>query len=461
MIAVQPLKQLKRIREVFDHATLAVLASLLLTACPGPAPPLQEDLISATTKTADTAGTFEFSIDAWIESRTPTGEISFATTRGQGAARSGESYRMLVTVEPAPPGAINPLVLDEFPGAVRNPGSPYWFSGQSGWMMPFGQLATALPPLGSPATLVRRFESLVTSSTRKMPIEHLGTGEVRGHTVDCYRFTVISGRLAFPAPSPSPFKTTSPGLEATSVTATAQASMPSPKVVEDSATSFLGQLAKIVPSSPPGGTGRIDVVANACVDQIDGRLRRIQTDIEASLHGASFSARASADLWGYDPSGNFHEPIDTTLLGPTSQELIRKSAFPIVAPMRIPNALQFVSMEPITGWAPCPGIKISFTGRGREGYLELLQTAADCALQIPDEHSSMTETASGAQIEFGRNKEGLVLTRKLESTFAQIRTKNGIDEHEALLTASSLTPLSVPIPPGLSLPLPAQGPERR
>lgn len=439
------------------------MSVLVLSGCPGPAPPPRDDLETASFKTADAAGMFEFAVEAWIETRSPSGEIARSTTRSEGSARNGEGYRMLVWGESAPRGTDEPFVLDEFPGAVRRPGGPYWFSGESGSMEPFGPLADALPPLGSPATVPRRFESLVAASARTNPIALLGTAEVRGHSADCYSFEVTSRPIAIPTPTESPFRTPSTASPASTITQTAPPPAPSPKAIENATAMLLARIAKVLPSTPPGGLGKIATSAYACVDQIDGKLRRIRTDIDASLHGAAVTARATMDLWGYDPSGNFNEPIDTSLLGPSDQALIRASPFSILGPSRLPEGLQFVSLDKAADWSPCNTEKLAFTGRGRDGYFDVLQTSEECAAQVRSKTrmSSVTETASGIQIRYATTDDGYAAAQSLNGTYAEVRAKNGISKAETISIAASLRPIVVPIPASKALPLPVDGPETR
>lgn len=445
-------------------AIAGILAAMLLTGCPGPAPPPKDDLASASLKTAESAGMFNFALEAWIEIRSPAGEITRSTTRSEGSARNNEGYRMLVSIDPAPEGEASPLLLDEFPGAVRQPGSPYWFSGASGSMEAFGPLANALPPLGPPSTATHRYESLVNASARNNPIELIGTGEVRGHSTDCYRFGITTASISIPTPTGSPFRTPPPvSPSAITSTATPAAPAPSPKAIEEAAATLLAKAARVLPSTPPGGLGKIKTSSYACVDQIDGRLRRIQSDVEASLHGAAINARATMDLWGYDPSGTFNEPIDTSLVGPQEQKQIRSSPFPILGPLRLPEGLQFVSLDPAADWTPCAAKKLAFTGRGREGFFDVLQTASDCASEVASRAPmpSVTETASGITVRYGETADGYLAAMTIGGTYAQVRTKNGISKDETISIAASLRPITVPIPPSQSLPLPQEGPETR
>ncbi|RIK10959.1 MAG: hypothetical protein DCC49_01765 [Acidobacteria bacterium] len=437
-------------------AGAGILAVILLAGCPGPAPPPKEDLASASQKTAESAGMFNFALEAWIELRSPAGEVTRSTSRSEGSARNNEGYRMLISSDPG--GGETPIVLEEIPGAVRQPGSPYWFSGASGSMDPFGPLASALPPLGSPSTVTRRYESLVNASARSNPFELIGTGEVRGHSTDCYRFGITTAPISIPTPTGSPFKTPSPSV----VTPTA-APAPSPKAIEEAAALLLAKASRVLPSTPPGGLGKIRTSSYACVDQIDGRLRRIQSDVEASLHGAAVNARATMDLWGHDPSGTFNEPIDTSLIGPLEQEQIRSSPFRILGPLRLPEGLQFVSLDPAADWAPCAAKKLVFTGRGREGFFDVLQTASDCAAEVTSKAPAplVTETASGITVRYGEIADGFLAAITVDGTYAQVRTKNGISKDEAISIAASLRPITVPIPSSRSLPLPQDGPETR
>lgn len=454
-----------RVKWQLPLTAVGVLTAILLSGCPGPAPPPKDDLASASLKTAESAGMFNFALEAWIEVRSPAGEVTSSTTRGEGSARNNEGYRMLVSSDPAPEGEASPLVLDEFPGAVRQPGSPYWFSGSSGSMEAFGPLANALPPLGTPSTATRRYESLVNASARNNPIELIGTGEVRGHSTDCYSFGITAAPISIPTPTESPFRTPLPVSPSPTITSTATppTQSPSPKAIEEAAATVLAKAARVLPSTPPGGLGTIKTSSYACVDQIDGRLRRIQSDLEASLHGAAINVRATMDLWGYDPSGTFNEPIDTSLIGPQEQGQIRSSPFPILGPLRLPEGLQFVSLDPAADWAPCAAKKLTFTGRGREGYFDVLQTASDCATEITSKASmpSVTETASGITVRYGESADGYLAAMTVDGTYAQVRTKNNISKDEAISIAASLRPIRVPIPPSRSLPLPKDGPETR
>lgn len=445
--------------------TAVVLVAIFLAGCPGPAPPPRDDLASASLKTAESAGMFNFALEAWIEIRSPAGEITKSITRSEGSARNNEGYRMLVSIDPALEGETSPLVLDEIPRAVRQPGSPYWFSGTSRSMAAFGPLANALPPLGSVSTATRRYQSLVNASARNNRIELIGTGEVRGHSTDCYRFGITTAPISIPTPTEATFKTPSPLSSSPVITSTTspKTPSPSPKAIEEAAATVLAKAAKVLPLTPPGGLGKIGSSSYACVDQIDGRLRRIQSDLEASLHGAAINVRATMDLWGYDPAGNFNEPIDTSLIGPLEQEQIRNSPYPILGPLRLPDGLQFVSLDPAADWTPCTARKLTFTGRGREGYFEVLQAASDCATEITSKPTipSVTETASGIAVRYGESADGYLAAMTVGGTYAQVRTKNGISLNETISIAASLRPITVPIHPSQSLPLPQEGPETR
>lgn len=439
----------------------------LFAGCPGPPAPPSEDLSSATAKSADTNDMFQFALEATIETRAPDGKTSRTVVRSDGSARNREGYLTVVDSDPGPPGAASPLILEEFPGAVRSPGSPYWFSGRSGAMDPFGPLAEALPPLGPPQSAIRRFDGLVAHAASADAITNLGVHEVRGHGSDTYSFPIASGPL-IAAPSPTPSASSS-GSSSTStpvdpnVTSSVTPAPTRPTPVPEATVMLLARTAGLPAPPTPTAPGQLKSSGAAWVDQIDGRLRRIEANDTASMFGASIAVNASMEIWGYDPSGNYNQPIDTTLLGPSQQRLISTTPFTVLGPTRLPDGLQLVgiSQEP-AGWVPCPAISTSFTGRGRDGFLSVREAQAQCAgpyITIPNE--TLTQTATGDQIRLGhQNDESIALIQR-DGTLAELRAKSGISTEELVITAESLRRVNVPIPLSLSLPLPNEGPERR
>lgn len=445
-------------------ATLGTIVLLAFTGCPGPPAPPSEDLTTATAATADTADMFEYSLEASIETRSPDGTKTRSTTRSQGSARNHEGYLQAVSTDPAPAGADSPLVLSEFPGGVRKPAEPYWYSGRSGSMDAFGELAEVLPPLGRPQTVTSRFDGFAAAASGAETITNLGVMEVRGHSVDAYTFPIAEKPLTGAPPFASPTPSVTATATASGSPGTSPSSPPSPRpsTPADATTLVLARVAGIPTPLIGSSTGVMAATAAGWVDQINGRLRRISTRLEASRYGAAITVESTMDLWGFDPSGNYKEPIDTTLVSPNQQALIRTSQFPIVAPYSVPAGIQFVGIHPPTEQVACPTVLLDLTGRGRDGYVEVSQTSVECvSARTPPGPLSVTETATGEKVTYVRTGDEITLFRTIGTTSVHMTAKQGVSFAEAIRMSTTLRPMVVPIPPELAMPISVEGPERR
>lgn len=493
-------------------AGLLALA-LAAEACAGSPPPPRRDLASALEKTAGVEAMFEFSLQGRIGfSRDPVVAVSpepAAEFYAVGSGRPGRGFRMTVQKRPAmwhggprgyavsagadvsTPGAQGPpraegmpgswLVLEEIPGAVRAPGQPLWFAGRSGAMDAFGGLAHALPPLGSPDTVLTRLRSLLS---RFRDPEFSGQSEVRGHPVDVYSLTVPPEKARPPddvlearesgGRSPSPFRTSAPSPS------------PSPTSPDGSLRVPLSEAVWMLvygetPASELTAAIEADVayslLARAYVDQIDNMVRRVDVSLGVKSPGTVVRVEAVAEYWGFDTVGEFRVPVDTTFVSPEGQEAIRAAGFPVTAPSP-PPGLEFTGLERRPGANLCEPLSMSYTGRGRAGHMRLAQVPATCGPLLPPppasetqpgapatvtgrESFTVTDTPLGSRLLLRRDGESMVALRELENSWVTARSDGGISVEELFSSLDGLVPLSVPIPPELSLPLPQEGPERR
>lgn len=494
-------------------AGLSALA-LVVGACVGSSPPPRRDLSTALERTASGDSMFEFSLWGRIAIYRPDGQSispgAAAEFHADGSARSGRGYRMTVRKRPAlwyrgpsaskvpvpgegpsgvgevtATGAGVPaswLVLEETPGAVRAPAQPLWFSGRSGAMDPFGALAYALPPLGSPDTVFARLTSFVS---RFGDPELSGQSEVRGHPVDIYSLAVVSERAqppkevvearrsGTPLTSPTPEPGGSPSPSPTSLDGSLRAPISEAAwlLVWDDAPA--GELTAAIEADV-----RYSLVARVLVDQIDNRVRRVEVSMGVRSPGSNIRVEAASDYWGFDVLGEFKIPVDTTLVSPEGQAAIRSAGFPVTAPSTMPPGLEFTGLERRPGADPCEPLSISYTGRGRAGHIRLTEVPAACGPSLPSpaspeaqspspispsgrESFTLTDTPLGSRVSLWKHGESAIAYREIGNSWVTARAEGGISVEELLLTLDALTPLSVPIPHELSLPLPREGPERR
>jgi len=496
----------KRRRHSKQAAAAILLFAVLAQGCVGSPPPPRKDLFSAVEKSASGGEMFQFwssgilVLDAASEDAADR-LLPLAEYVAEGSSRAGKGYRMTLRKRPAVWRATEGidailsgqnvlpnsgeaetwLSLEEVPGAVRAPGQPLWFSGRSGLMDPFGALAHALPPLGSPDTVFDRLRSLL--SLFKDP-ELAGQAEVRGHPVDVYTLSV-SGKRALP-PKEAVEKVRKPPSVSQSPT------LPSPGSPSPSPTALDGLQRLPLPEAvwlfvngrkhPDEVTAVQETVATysltarVYVDQIDNRLRRVEVTLGVS--GTKFRVRveSSAEFWGFDPVGEFKIPVDTTFVSPDGQTTIARAGFEVLVPSNPPAGLEFTGLERRPDANRCEPLTISYTGRGRSGHLKLIEVPSGCepstsiAAQsgpAPSTKSlnsgsvSLTDTPFGSRIFFGSDPTGRVAIKKTQRSWVTAHADEGISVEELFEVVDGLAPIRVPIPPELSLPLPPEGPERR
>ncbi len=472
-----------------------VAAGAVATSCVGSPPPPRKDLAAAVERTAGSDDAFEFSLWAKVEFEPVGAAPSLGHVQGEvlaeGSSRQGRGFRALVRKKPvlwkgprgnAPPdgsegGAVSPaewLVVEEVPGAVRAPGHPIWFSGRSGAMDLFGGLAHALPPLGSPDTVFARISSFLP---RLGEPSLVGVGEARGHPVEIYSLGPVGGKASPPAalvdsagravriasPSPTPTSLDGSGKEGL---AEAAWSLLYGDIPDDSITDAIR------------ADVRYSVSSRVFVDQIDTRIRRVETTLAILGPDAAVKVQAASDYWGFDSVGEFKIPVDTTFVAPDVQDMLRQSGFVAFVPTVVPPGLEFTGLERASAAGACDPLTLAYTGRGRSGHVRIWESPEKCGPSIPrtpnastssprdseahrDAEFVATDTPSGARMEVRTEPDVVTAYRKVDGTWVSARAEGGISVRELVEMLDWLAPLELPIPPELSLPLPQQGPERR
>ncbi len=446
-------------------------------------------------RTAGSDEAFEFSLWAKVEFEPVGAAPSLGHVQGEvfaeGSSRQGKGFRALVRKKPvlwggprggkprdgSASGAVGLtewLVVEEVPGAVRAPGQPIWFSGRSGAMDPFGGLAHALPPLGSPDTVFARISSLLP---RLGEPSLVGVGEARGHPVEIYSLGPVGGKA-----SPPEALVDSAGRAVRS-----QSPSPTPTSLDGSQKEGLAEAAwSLLYGDTPDDSitdairadVRYSVSSRVFVDQSDTRIRRVETTLAVLGPDAAVKVQAASDYWGFDSVGEFKIPVDTTFVAPDVQDVLRESSFAAFVPTVVPPGLEFTGLERALEAGACDPLSLAYTGRGRSGYVRIWESPEKCGPSIPKTPNSstsvtrgpeapraaefvVTDTPSGARVEFRIDTDAVTAYRKVGSTWVSARAEGGISVQELIEMLDWLAPLEVPIPPELSLPLPQQGPERR
>lgn len=487
-------------RLLFGFGVVALLSS---AGCVGASPPPRKDLFSAVEKSITEEAMFEFALEARLAMASPSldafdgeqdaGRAKRAEVYVSGSSRPEKGYRALVVKRPplwseaesrSHESMEAPLVLEEVPGAVTKPGSLLWFSGRSGAMDAFGPLAFAIPPLGSPDTVFARTIGLLR--TLPEPVSG-GTAEVRAHPTDVYFAQMGPLRAGPPKDAARVITGTlerSGGSSDKAGGTTTPTSTRPPASVSPSPTSYDGtERLGLEEAVWRFGVGRpseeevtevassevtYSISVRAFVDHIDGRMRRLETNLSLTGSKVSASLWAAADFWGYDPIGEFKIPVDTTFVTHSQQQVLRSLEFKPQVPGWLPPGIEFAGMESpdLSGPASrCRPVHLMFTGRGREGYVELSQAKRGCGvptlMRPPDVPPASTETASGASLEVQRGEERSSVRGTARDVEFVLVAETGVSISEAIQIAESLQDMDIPIPAELALPPPKEGPERR
>jgi hypothetical protein len=479
------------------RANAAFLLALALAtgSCVGSPPPPERDLFGAIEKSKADDAMFEFALAAslmatsrpaseGVSGGSPESRTSRADVFIEGSARPEKGYRALVSKRPVLWGekentadgahAAGALVVEEIPGAVARPGTKLWFSGRSGAMDPFGPLAYALPPLGSPDSVFDRTAQLL----RTLPeARSVGQAEVRSRQTDVYETGTVQLRVEPPKDARARLEAALASKRDTGSQAnSADKASPTPSPTGyDGPTKYPLTEAAWLFANEPLDESEVTALASsevtvtvsviAYVDLVDGRLRRLASYLGVIGLKRSATIQAESDFWGFDPIGEFKPPIDTTFISPTDQESLLRLEFKPVAPAWLPPGMEFTGIEiprdAVVG-QKCRPIFLRFTGRGREGFIEISEAPRSCSSTFPSgSGDELTRTASGRMVAVASNEGRLRVTGSLRETGFELTAGSGVTLAEAVKVADSLEQLEVPIPLELSLPLPKEGPERR